>query len=59
MEIGALTEAGELWWSATDLWSVQVDGAAKDEDDGALRGGGGARVTGESREEEDEGRRGK
>ena len=53
-----LTDAGQLQRSAGVLWSLQFDAAAKDEDDCVLRGSGGARVTGESRVEEDEGKRG-
>ena len=41
---------------AAVLWSVQVDAAAKDEEDDVLHGGGRARVTGESCEEEGQGR---
>ena len=39
-----LTDVDQLRRNAVILWFVQGDAAAKDEDDGVLRSGGGARV---------------
>ena len=40
-----LTEAGELWWSVVDLWSVQVDAVAFIKIAGSSGHGGSARKT--------------